>query len=194
MGHDKHHKEIKVGTFDVVMGLIVFVGLWYVTSIVAGPEGFGFLKGKLDAIHSQEMLVSGCLIIFLWATLSPIVIKPYLEALYEREAKTSGMLTANSDLKREVEKLKAELSAEIKTARLEGVKKRDEKINAAKKQANEIVEAGKKIADDEWKVFEKELSSLKNGLMGSIDNEVNALSGEVIKKILPTEISSKYLH
>lgn len=191
-GHD--HKEKKIGTFDIIMAFLVFFALWYVAKTISGPEGFSFLKGRLDELQAQEMLISGVLLISLWAILAPLVMTPYLEALYQREAKTSGMVIANTELKKDVEKLELEVLAELRTARLEGIRKRDEKVNAAKKQASEIVDAGKKIADEEWFVFEKEVSNLRSGLLSSVDNEVSSLSSEIIKKILPTEISSKYLH
>ena len=194
MGH--HHSKVdsKVGFFDVILGLIIFIGLWVLVSNVAGPEGVGFLKGRLDELHSWEMLISGVLIVALWAILGPLVMEPYLNTIYDREARTSGMVSENLELKKEVEKLKSDLAAEIKTARLEGVRRRDEKVAAAKKQASDIVDAGKKIAEEEWQTFEKEIVELRSGLFSSIDNEISSLSSEVLKKILPSEISSKYLH
>lgn len=194
MGHHKNSEQSKIGFSDMIVGLVVFALLWAVVARIAGPEGIGFLKGRLTPEYAFEMLISGALIIGLWAILGPLVMEPYLNAFYERESRTTGLAAENIVLKHEVEKLKADLAAEIKTARLEGVRRRDEKVIAAKKQAVEIVDAGKKIADGEWKVFDKELVSLKNGLMSSIDNEVSTLSSEILKKVLPSEISSKYLH
>lgn len=194
MGHHHSKVESRIGFFDVILGLIIFIGLWALVSKVAGPEGVGFLKGRLDELHSSEMLISGVLLLLLWAILGPLVMEPYLKTIYDREARTSGMASENLELKKEVEKLKSDLAAEVKTARLEGVRRRDEKVAAAKKQASEIVDAGKKIAEEEWQVFEKEIADLRIGLFSSIDNEISSLSSEVFKKILPSEISSKYLH
>lgn len=192
MGHG--HTEKKVGFLDVVIGLLVFIALWAAVKAVAGPDGFGFLKGRLNELLAMEMLYSGVLLISLWAILGPLVVSPYLSALYERESKTSGKQVENAELKKEVERLKSDLAAEIKTAKLEGIKKREEKVAAAKKQASEIVDAGKKVADEEWAVFEKEISNLRSGLLSSIDNEVSPLSADVLNKLLPSEISSKYMH
>jgi len=194
VAHHKNSEQSKIGIVDIVIGLVVFVLLWAVVARIAGPEGFGFLKGRLTPEYATEMLISGVLILGLWAIMGPLVMEPYLNAFYERESRTSGLAAENVVLKSEVEKLKADLAAEIKTARLEGVRRRDEKVAAAKKQALEIVDSGKKVAEDEWKVFDKEIISLKKGLMGSIDNEVSSLSSEILKKVLPSEISSKYLH
>jgi F0F1-type ATP synthase membrane subunit b/b' len=194
VGHDHHHKTTKVGFFDMIAGLVIFLGLAIIVSNVAGPEGFGFLKGKLSPERSIEMITSGILLISLWVILGPLVVEPYLKALYERESKTTGLASENTELRKEIEKLKAELAAEIKTARLEGTRRRDEKITAAKRQASEVVEAGKKMADEEWKNLELELKTLKTGLLSSIDTEVSHLSSEVLKKILPSEILNKYLH
>jgi F0F1-type ATP synthase membrane subunit b/b' len=193
VGHG-HHKTTTVGYIDIIAGLVIFLGLAYLVSNIAGPEGIGFLKDKLSPESAQEMVISGVLLIVLWAVLGPLVIEPYLKAVYERESKTTGLAVENSELKKEIEKLKAELAGEIKTARLEGARRRDEKVTSAKRQANEVLEAGKKLADDEWKNLEVELKSLKSGLLSSIDSEVSPLSAEVLKKILPSEILNKYLH
>ena len=104
MGHG-HHKTTTVGYIDIIAGLVIFLGLAYLVSNIAGPEGIGFLKDKLSPESAQEMVISGVLLIVLWAVLGPLVIEPYLKAVYERESKTTGLAVENSELKKEIEKL-----------------------------------------------------------------------------------------
>lgn len=191
---DTHKDTTPLGISDVIAGAVIFMCLALLSAHVAGPEGYGFLRNLLTEERSTELIISGLLFIFVWFVLGNLVIKPYLNALYQREEQTSGLKIENNSLKNEVQNLKREISAEIKNARLEGIKKRDQKMGEAKKMADEALEAGKQTADAEWNKQSSELERMQETLFTSVDSEVEALANVLYSKVAETDTSSKVIH
>lgn len=193
MGHS-HQDDTPLGIVDVIVGLVAFAGLAWIATTVAGPEGVGFLKNLLNAERSQEFVYSGVLFLFVWYFLSVVVVEPYLAAFYERESKTSLLKEKNLSIRKEIDQLKREIDSELRTARLEGIKRRDEKVVEAKNLGSEIVEEGQKVSEKEWGRVSKELDSLRSSLMGSIESEVGDISSSLYRKIVPGSTSDGVLH
>lgn len=192
--HHSHVDDTPLGILDVVAAALVFSALAWVAIKVAGPEGYGFLKGLLTETRSNEMLVSGFLFIAVWYVLSGLVLKPYLDAFYEREKQTSGTLERSAALKKEIEKTNTELSAELMTARLEGVKKRDQKVMEAKVRAAEIISEGRARSEAEWQRESTRLSKEREELLGAVSAESASLSEVVYRKVLQSDTSARLIH
>jgi len=193
VGHS-HHDDTPLGIVDVIAGLVAFVGLAWIATTVAGPEGFGFLKNLLNVERAFEFFCSGVLFLVLWYILSVVVVEPYLAAFYERESKTSLLKEKNLLIRKEIDQLKREVDSELRTARLEGIKRRDEKVIEAKNLGSEIIEEGQNVSEKEWGRVSKELDSLRSSLMGSIESEVGTISSSLYRKIVPGSTSDGVLH
>jgi len=192
--HGSHVDDTPLGILDVVAAALIFSALAWVAIRVAGPEGYGFLKGLLTEKRSNEFLISGFLFIAVWYALSGMVLKPYLEAFYERERQTSGTLERSVSLRKEIEKTNTELSAELMTARLEGVRKRDQKVMEAKVQTAEIVAEGRARSEAEWQRESMRLSREREELLGAVSAESVSLSEVVYSKVLHADKSATSIH
>lgn len=190
--HDHHLDSKPLGIVDILSGAIIFLGLWKLASTLAGPEGVGFLKNLLNEQRSFEMLFSGLLFLVVWLVLGKLVIVPFLEAFYQREEQTSGTLSSNQELKKEISNLKSELERELNLARVAGVAKKNERLSEAKKRSDEILEAEKGLIGEELARLKSELSSQREELMISLDKEVDTLSTGFYQRL--TSVGSQTIH
>ncbi len=184
--------DTPLGLSDVVAGTIIFIGLWWVASTVAGPEGVGFLKNLLNEQRSFELLYSGLLFLFVWLILGKMVMVPYLNAFYEREEMTTGAVATSHDLKKEISELKSELERELHDARVEGVKRKNLRALEAKKSAEAIVEAEKRVLEEELARMQARLAEQRDQVFTSLDKEVDSLSGSFYQRL--TSVGSQTIH
>lgn len=191
MAHS-HSNDKPLGLSDVIAGAVIFVCLWYVASDVAGPQGIGFLKNLLNEQRSFELLCSGFLFLGLWMVLGKLVIVPYLEAFYEREGMTIGAQGSSGDLRKEILTLRSELDRELHLARMEGVKRKNDRIFEAKKKAEDILLAEKKVVDSEISKMKSDLDMQREQVMASLDKEVDSLSGSFYQRL--TSVGSQTIH
>jgi F0F1-type ATP synthase membrane subunit b/b' len=187
-----HSNDKPLGLSDVIAGAVIFVCLWYVASDVAGPQGIGFLKNLLTEQRSFELLCSGFLFLGLWLVLGKLVIVPYLEAFYEREGMTIGAQGSSGDLRKEIVTLRSELDRELHLARMEGVKRKNDRIFEAKKKAEDILLAEKSVVDAEISKMKADLDMQREQVMASLDKEVDSLSGSFYQRL--TSVGSQTIH
>ncbi|HMO17677.1 MAG TPA: ATP synthase F0 subunit B [Oligoflexia bacterium] len=183
-GHESHADTSPLGLLDVVAAAIIFSGLSWVAIRLAGPDGFGFLKGLLNETRSYEFVLSGFLFIGVWYFLGAIVLNPYLQSFFEREEKTRGTLERAAQLKKSIEQAQIELSAELMTARMDGVRKRDQRVLEAKANAQEIIAEGRRKAESEWNLESQRLGLERENLLAAAEGEVSKLSELVYDKVL----------
>ncbi len=181
-----------LGISDIIAGAIIFLLLAWLAVSLAGPEGVGFLKNLLTPERAFELLCSGGLFLLVWLVIGEMVAKPYLENHFLREEKTLGLQEKNAALKKEIEKLKLEIVSELRTARLEGIKKRDIIIADSRKKAQEMTELGKQEAGKDWAKVAKELEGVRAQVFDSLDGEVSGLASAMYSKIVSS--SGKVLH
>lgn len=187
-----HSNDKPLGLSDVIAGAIIFTGLWWIASTVAGPEGVGFLKNLLNETRSFELLCSGMLFLAVWLVLGKLVIVPYLDAFYERENMTTGAQGSSHELRREITTLKSELDRELHLARMEGVRRKNDRVLEAKKKSEEILAAEKGVLDLELAKMKKELDNQREQVMASLDKEVDSLSGSFYQRL--TSVGSQTIH
>ena len=191
MGHS-HTNDTPLGLSDVIAGAIIFTGLWWIAVQVAGPEGVGFLKNLLTEQRSFELLVSGLLFLFVWLVLGNLVIVPFLDAFYEREEKTSGAVESSHGLKNQIAELRTELEKELHLARVEGVKRRNERLIEAKKKSDELLDAEKRAIGEEISRLKGELQTKRVEVLASLEVEVDALSSTFYQRL--TSVGSQTIH
>jgi F0F1-type ATP synthase membrane subunit b/b' len=196
VGHsvEGEHDTTPLGIVDVIAGAVVFLLLAWVANYVAGPEGFGFLKNLLNEKRFEEFLLSGLIFLVVWYFVGSVVARPYLEAFYVREEKTSGLLARNIELKKEIERLNLDIISELRTARLAGVKMRDERVGDAMRKAQEIISEGRKLGEEEWKKVTEELEVLKKSVFNGIENEVGELTSTLYRKVVPDASAKGLMH
>lgn len=187
-----HSNDTPLGLSDIIAGTIIFIGLWWVASTLAGPEGVGFLKNLLNEQRSTELLFSGLLFLAVWLVLGKLVIVPYLDAFYEREAKTSGAVGTSHELKKEILSLKSELEKELHAARVEGVKRKNDRALEAKKSAEAIIEAEKRVLEEELVKMHELLDAERTQVLASLDKEVDSLSSSFYQRL--TSVGSQTIH
>jgi F0F1-type ATP synthase membrane subunit b/b' len=165
VGHSSHSDTRPLGLSDIIAGGLIFLLLAWACFSLAGPDGVGFLKGLLNSERSYELLVSGALFLLVWLVVGELAAKPYLANHMLREEKTKGLKEKSIELKKEIESLKLEVVSELRTARLDGVKKRDEVLSSARKIANQVIEAEKVKIDKEWEKISDDLSDALSALV-----------------------------
>jgi F0F1-type ATP synthase membrane subunit b/b' len=192
--HEEHHDTTPLGLVDVIAGTVVFLLLSWVAVYLAGPDGFGFLKNLLTVERSFELVCSGLIFLGVWYLIGSVLARPYLEAFYLREEKTSGVLARNVELKKEIERLNLEIVSELRTARLEGVKRRDERAGEAKNKAQEIIAEGRELGEREWEKLSEELAVLRKSVFNGIGNEVGELTSTLYRKVVPDASAKGLMH
>lgn len=192
--HEEHHDTTPLGLVDVIAGTVIFLLLAWVANYLAGPEGFGFLKNLLTEKRFEEFLLSGLIFLGVWYFVGSVLARPYLDAFYLREEKTSGLLAKNIELKREIERLNLDIVSELRTARLEGVKRRDERSGEAKKKAQEIIVEGRELGEREWEKVSEELGVLRKSVFNGIDNEVSELTSTLYRTVVPDASAKGLMH
>jgi F0F1-type ATP synthase membrane subunit b/b' len=195
VGHS-HQDSRPLGIVDIVAGAVVFLALAWLVISVAGPDGMGFLKNLLTVERSIELISSGLLFIAVWFFVGELVAKPYLENHYAREEKTSGTQLRNQELKKEIEQLRLDIVSELRTARLEGIRRRDEIVADAKRKSQTIIDTGRADIEKEWEKITSDLETARRGVYASLDSEVPGLVSLMYGKVLkgPLSNSSRVLH
>lgn len=191
--HHEHHDNTPLGIIDIIAGAIIFYLLAEVAFMMAGPEGIGFLKNLLTPERYSEMLFSGFLFLAVWYFVGELVAKPYLNNHIIREDKTVGTQQKSLELKREIEQLKLDIVSELRTARLEGVRRRDDLVAEAKRKAQEIVDAGRVESEREWERVGKDLDRVRSDVFSSLDKEVPELTSAMYQKVVSSQ-PAKTIH
>jgi F-type H+-transporting ATPase subunit b len=79
------------------------------------------------------------LFVFLWLVLTPILFRPYLRLIDERERRTAGTQHESADLAREGERLKARYDASIAQAQVAASRAKEAILQEARQQRDQLI-------------------------------------------------------
>ena len=131
-----------------------------------------------------HLIVSAIIFILLWQILSRIFFKPVFKVLEEREARTIGDEAQAHDLKNEARDLTHHIEAQLRVARADGIKKRDEIVAKSKREANKILEQGQAQTSSKLKAAQLEIHQLKENAKKELALEAKKLADEAFHRIL----------
>ena len=137
-----------------------------------------------------EMIFSAATFLVLWSVLGNKLFKPYFRLLEEREARTLGDEQLAVEKRHEAKQLAADLEEQLRTARLEGIRRRDERVSKAKAEAQVIVDRAAEQASQELKRAQQQIAELKAKALGELPQEAEKLSKLVVSRALATDTSS----
>lgn len=138
------------------------------------------------SIQIAEAVSSAVVFIVLWRFLATALFKPFLANYQEREARTVGDEHSASEMKNKTKQLSRRIEEELNGARLEGISLRDEQINAAKVQAQELLDRASAAAQEEIKRASLKVQEMKKRAESELPQEVERLAQLVITKALST--------
>lgn len=131
-----------------------------------------------------HILVSAGLFIILWQVLGRVFFKPVFKVLEEREARTCGDEEKAHDLKEQARELNHQIEAQLRIAKAEGIRKRDEIIAKAEREANKILDNGHKQAVEKLKEAQLEIKRLRARAKHDLIVETEKLADEAFHRIL----------
>ena len=131
-----------------------------------------------------HVVVSAVLFLLIWQILSRIFFKPVFKVLEEREARTYGDDHGAQRIKDQAQDLTHKIEAQIRIARADGIKKRDEVIAKSEREANKILENGQRKAAARLKEAQLEIHQLKDRAKKELAIETDKLANEVVSRVL----------
>jgi F0F1-type ATP synthase membrane subunit b/b' len=137
----------------------------------------------MEAAQLVQILCSAGLFLAVWFCLRG-VLKPFIANVAERQDRTFGDETAASEMRQKAEVLDVELEDALRRARQEGAQARDARINAAKKEAQSMLEQAEAWAAAEVKKGEEEVARVKQRALAEVPAEVDKLSRLVVERAL----------
>lgn len=140
-----------------------------------------------------QILASSGLFLVVWYCLRS-VLKPFLENVEERQARTFGDEDAAVEKRQKAKLLDAEIEELLRQARHEGAQSRDAKVSLAKQEAQKLIDQAEAWASGEIEKGEKEVLSLKQKAMNEVPSEVEKLSRLVVERALSSGKGSPVVH
>lgn len=137
-----------------------------------------------------EAVFSATTFLVLWSVLGNVLFKPYIKLLDEREARTSGDEDVAIAKRQEAKSLQAEIEEQLRIARLEGIRTRDERVSAAKREAQVVIDRAAEQAAQELKRAEQSIAELKSKALAELPAEAEKLSKLVVSRALSTNTSN----
>ena len=131
-----------------------------------------------------HVVVSAVLFIVIWQILGRLFFKPVLKVLEDREARTLGDEQRAHELKEEAKDLTHHIESQLRVARAEGIRKRDEIIAKAEREAHKILEHGQRQAAAKLKEGQLEIHRLKENAKKELVVETENLAEEAFRRIL----------
>ena len=131
-----------------------------------------------------HVIVSAIIFIVLWQILARVFFKPVFKVLEEREARTIGDEIKAHELKNEARDLTHYIESQLRVARAEGIKRRDDIIAKSKREANKILEQGQIQTSSRLKAAQSEIHQLKESAKKELALEAEKLADEAFRRIL----------
>ena len=188
MGHHEHqHNSKPPGWGDLLLGAVAFLlvseGVFLIVEAIK--------PGILSAEALFEMRLCGGLFFLVWAFVGKVVFEPFVAAAIEREEATVGASGSAQQALEEVAALESSLEVELRDARLEGIRLRDEQIDVAKKKAAAALDEAKQNAAKQLAGANESLQELRAAAQQELEQEAQSLKKLVVDKVV-TE--SRALH
>ena len=132
----------------------------------------------IDALSSAGTLI------LLWFILGRGLLKPFFELVDERDRRTSGDEQVAVEHRAKAKALALEIEQKLSRARLEGISRRDERVQKARKEAQVIIDRAAAQADVELKKAQQDIAQLKSRALGDLQQESEKLSAQVVSRVL----------
>ncbi|MDD2943741.1 MAG: hypothetical protein PHC51_12345 [bacterium] len=126
-----------------------------------------------------EILLSAFTFLLLWHFLGQGVFKHFFQMLEDREQRTEGARKKAHGVEDEVISLKREIEDALRSARVEGVKRRDELVERAKSEAQALVDAATERAA---MLVEEERSNVRTVLTAELSRV--AEEAEIVAQVI----------
>ena len=131
----------------------------------------------------SQIAASAALFLVLWAILSKTLFEPFMAVFEEREAKTEGAVARARECNEENHQLVEKIEAGLNEARLEGISKRDQLVQEAKKQADRVLEETAEKVNSELSSGRLEIAALKRKASEELAKEVSSLGDMIVAQV-----------
>jgi len=149
---------------------------------------------ELKGIYFAHLLISSGIFILLWKVVGEGMMKPFFDLLAEREQKTVGdELKAKKTLELSTQ-VAADIESELLEARVEGVKLREEQLNAARGEVSKVTDQASKEAEATLSAGRGEISSLASKARSDLESEIDGLAKVLVSRVLGKEVAGKTVH
>jgi F0F1-type ATP synthase membrane subunit b/b' len=142
-----------------------------------------------------QLFISSIIIfLVLWQILSRYFFKTMFQLLELREARTTGDEKRALLLRKDTQKIMEFIENEVKTAKLLGIKGRNEITAVAKAEAEKIIEAARLEASRELENARKQILILKERARQELLSEAKKLADETYLRLLNENASHTIIH
>lgn len=188
--HGHHHNTTPLGMQDVIAGAVLFVIFAFLLKLFIEAVKPGMFTWNTFA----HTLVSGFTFLGIWAFLGNKLFRPYLEVVEQRETATVGAEARAVELRRETQRIQAEIEEQLRQARVEGIKRRDAQVDEAKKNAAAVLERVSSQAGERLKSAHAEIAELRRAAEREVESESQKLAALVCERALETGPSVAVYH
>lgn len=143
---------------------------------------------------ATQIAASAALFIFVWWFLRGRVFLPYIEVIEEREARTTGDADKAKACEKEKVDLQRLIDDELREARFECIQRRDEKLKAAKQQAQAISDQANSAALQELEKSRAAIRDLKIQAQREVQTQVPALAAQIIEQVISNRGATRVVH
>lgn len=103
------------------------------------------------------------------------LIKPFLDLLIEREARTTGDESAAKDTVSRSKQVAKDIEAELKEARVEGIALRDAQVAKAREEGGKVIAASEEKAEAKLEEARAEIASMLERETANVEKEAEDL-------------------
>jgi len=137
----------------------------------------------VDSLYIQ-LGIPALTFITVWYLLGNSVFKPFLANLEEREDRTTGDEKRAAEARQKTAQLHIKLEEQLKIARLEGIRMRDDYAAQAKLEAGRTQDQALQVALKQLDGARAEIETIKAKVRSELQGEAQALSGAILDKLL----------
>ena len=131
-----------------------------------------------------EIFPSTVIFIVVWMIFGNAVVKPFLKNLEDREERTTGDEKRAGEARQKTKQLLAQVEQELKVARLEGIRLRDDQVLKAKSEANKIADQASSASMAQLEAARDDIAQMKAKVRSELGSEVEGLSAMLIEKLM----------
>jgi F-type H+-transporting ATPase subunit b len=132
----------------------------------------------------SSILYQVVIFVILWLILSPLLFRPYLKVLEEREQRTSGTLHDTDELEHEGARLKSQYEEKIAQAQSAGAAAKEAILQHARQAREKILGDARDEAARHLEAVRQEVQRQLAQERGLAATEVSGLAREMASKIL----------
>ncbi|MCB0358104.1 MAG: ATP synthase F0 subunit B [Bdellovibrionales bacterium] len=137
-----------------------------------------------NAAQLTEILSSAALFLVMWAILGNLIFKPYLAMLEEREARTTGDERRADELAKKAQLVRADVEKELRETSLHGIRLRDERVAAAKAQAQKITDAATERAQRTLESARADIATERERALAALAADADSLAETMLSQAL----------